>query len=347
MKRSSPLLAATLLIVASLTSVTPARADDGPEQTELRSVANLSRLAIGTSGCQPATLDPSWTLVKPTSLLTGGTPNQKLLARVWYYGWALRVGTSSDRSDARSQLLDFITRQTNTYGDYATAASANEELTSSHYQLWSGAMAGAYLLAVANGGVISMSSPGSTPETAIRDAARQWWADEKVLLALLADGSGMIDAPGARFGSTGLFGDNPLRDDILRLLQGQSGYHARSCTEDQYYTASFDLQALNTAGISVPTNLGHPASGTATPRLEDTLCIYKSGSEYAYYFPVMRGVTDPLYWVEYRLPEGKTYAALPPSAPGKPRDFPGASLTTITGIVAGAATCPPAATLGE
>ncbi len=345
MKRSSPLLAAAMLVLAALT---PARADNGPEHEELRSVANLSRIAIGTSACQPSTLDPTWTDVKPTSYLTGGTPNQKLLARVWYYGWALHLGTAADKNDARSQLLDFITRQTNSYGDYATATSANEELTSSHYQLWSGAMAGAYLLAVANGGVISASSPGSTPETAIRDAARQWWADEKVLLALLADSSGMIDAPGARFGSTGQFGDNTLRDDVLRLLQGHSGFQSRSCTDDQFYTGPFDLQALNAAGIPVSTNLGLPPSGgTASARLGDTLCIYKSGSEYVYYFPVMRGVTDPLYWVQNRLPEGKTYAALSPNPPGKPRDFVGASLTTVLGIVSGAASCPPAATLGE
>ncbi len=342
MKRSSPLLAGVLLM---LTSLAPAWAQ---EHEELESLANLSRLAIGTAACQPSVVDPTWSDVKPTSYLTGGTPNQKLMARVWYYGWALRMGTASDKSDARSQLLDFITRQTNTWGDYATASGANEELTSSHYQLWSAAMASAYLLAIANGGVVNSSSASSTPETAIRDAARQWWADEKVLLGLLVDGSGQIDAPGARFSNTGLEGDNIYRDDIYKLINGQSGYHARSCTEDQYYTASFDLQALNAVGISVSTNLGNPPSGsTASARLYDTLCIYKSGSEYAYYFPTMRGVTDPLYWVQYRLPEGKTYAPLPPSAPGKPRDFPGATLTVVTGLVSGAATCPPAATLGE
>jgi len=197
------------------------------------------------------------------------------------------------------------------------------------------------------GGPASSGSASSTPETAIRDAARQWWADEKVLLGLLVDGFNQIDAPGARFGNTGLEGDNIYRDDIYKLINGQSGYKTRTCTDDQYYTASFDLQALNAVGISVAANLGHSASGSAAAKLYDTLCIYKSGSEYAYYFPLMRGVTDPLYWVQYRLPEGKTYAGLPPLPPGKPRDFPGATLTVVPGLVAGAATCPPAATLGE
>jgi hypothetical protein len=321
------------------------------EQVSLRSVANIARLALG---CDPATSDPQgagWVLDKPpATYFDGGSPNQKMLVRVWHYGWALRVN-SPELSTARSTLLDFINRQQQftgasgtPYGHYATLLGANEELTSSHYQLWAASLAAAYLYAIANGGTVNANSPNTTPETGIRDASRKWWSDEKALYDRIYTNN-QLDAPGARFPNSNFFGTNVLRDDIYRLLRNLAPVKVRTCTADKYYTSSFVLQALRNLGISA---LGNPPSGyTPSPKLYDTLCVYRYGSDWTLYFPVMRSVSDPLYWVEFR--NGlKFYAGLPPNAIGKPQSYPfGATLDQITGVVAGAATCPSPQTLNQ
>src|SRR3954451_955382 len=102
----------TFLLAATLTLLTvrPGIAQDAHE--ELRSVTNLARLAISNPACAPAALDPTWTLgPPPASWLTNGSPNQRLLARVWQYGWALRPGTGGDKTAARNDLLNYINRQ--------------------------------------------------------------------------------------------------------------------------------------------------------------------------------------------------------------------------------------------
>jgi hypothetical protein len=336
-----------LLIALTLGLLITAPAFAAPdEQVSLRAVANIARLAIDPVNCIDPDTSP-WTFgPPPATYFDGGTPNQKMLVRVWNYGWALRA-RPADLADIRSTLLDFINRQQQVtasggpLGHYATTIGANEELTSSHYQLWAGAMAAAYLYAIANGGTLTTTSDTSTPETAIRDAVRKWWADEQALYDRIYT-NGQLDAPGARF-ATGFATSGPLitnilRDDIYRLLLGLSPNKVRNCSSDRYYTSSFVMQSLKAK--SVP-RLGQPPAGyTASPKLYDTLCVYRMGSDWTLYFPAMRSVSGALYWVEFRNSAIKR--ATVPWDGGKPTSYPFASATldSIPGVVAGAATCP-------
>jgi hypothetical protein len=318
----------------------------GPdEKVALRAVANIARMAIGTTCTDPDTTP--WTFgPPPATYFDGGTPNQKMLVRVWHYGWALRA-RPADLSTIRATLLDFINRQqqvsgsTGPLGHYATALGANEELTSSHYQLWSGALAASYLFAIANGGTLMTTSQTSTPETAVRDATRKWWSDEQALYDRIYTNN-VLDAPGGRFASDtpidGPLITNELRDDIYRLLRGLAPARTRNCSSDRYFTSSFVMQAL--AAKSVPRLGLPPANHTASPKLYDTLCVYRMGADWTLYFPAMRSVTGALYWVEYR--NGDIHRAAVPYNGVKPMPYPFglASRDQITGVVAGAATCP-------
>lgn len=342
----------TTLVLALLIAA-PAYA--GPdEQVALRAVANIARMAIGTNCTDP---EGSWTFgPPPPDFFNGGTPNQKILVRVWHYGWALKSNPRpSDLGTIRSTLLDFINRQqqsTSSYngqsglGHYATALGANEELTSSHYQLWSGAMAAAYLFAIANGGTLTVASEGSTPETAIRNATRKWWSDEQALYDRLyvVLGNGQLDAPGARFANTfptgGALKSNDLRDDIYRLLKGEAPLTPRNCSAERQVTSSFVMQALTSKGVP---RLGLPPGGhTPGAKLYDTLCVYRMGTtDWTLYFPNMRNVTGALYWVQFR---NNTLTRSPVPYNGvKPASYlpNSASLDPIAGVVTGAANCPP------
>lgn len=335
-------LTLSLGLAIALASMSAPPAHAGAEHEMLQAVANLSRLAMGTPSCDPSLVDPTWVFgPPPAAYLTGGTPNQKILARVWNYGWARwsTTSTAQQKADSRTALLNFLNDQ-HTYGHY-TAAQADEVLTSSHFQLWGAAIAGAYQLALPNS--------RAALDADVRDAARRWWASERALWDRLVI-NGQIDAPGARFPNSSFFGPNNLRDDVYRMLNGQNPNQVRTCADDKYYTVSWILRWVNTTAGAGPA-LGQPVSGeTATPRIRQTLCIYKlnTSGEWAFYFPVLTA-TDPLYWVQHRLPEGRTYAGLPPNPIGKPRSFTGAAPTThhVTGLISGAASCPSPSTLGN
>ena len=343
-----------LLIAFVIALLIAAPASAGPdEQASLRAVANIARMAIGANCVDP---EGAWTFgPPPPDYFNGGTPNQKMLVRVWHYGWALKSNPRpSDLGTIRSTLLDFINRQqqsTSSYngpsglGHYATALGANEELTSSHYQLWSGALAAAYLYAIANGGTLTVTSETSTPETAIRDAVRKWWSDEQALYdrIYVVLGNGQLDAPGARFANGfptgGVLKSNALRDDVYRLLKGEAPLTSRNCSSERQVTASFVMQALTAKGVP---RLGQPPTGyTAGAKLYDTLCVYRMGTtDWTLYFPNMRSVTGALYWVQFR--NGVLTRATVPYNGVKPASYlpNSASLDPIPGVVAGAAICP-------
>ena len=338
--RVIPVALALALLMAAPASAAP------DEQVSLRAVANIARMAIDPVSCVDPDTSP-WTFGKPpATYFDGGTPNQKMLVRVWDYGWALRT-RPADLSTIRSTLLDFVNRQQQVTGSggplghYATTIGANEELTSSHYQLWAGAMAAAYLYAIADGGTLTSASESTTRETAVRDAVRKWWADEQALYDRIYT-NGTLDAPGARFANSPATGDplmtNILRDDIYKLLQGLPPVKVRTCSADRFYTGSFVMQSL--AAKSVP-RLGQPPAGyVAGPKLYDTLCVYRMGSEWTLYFPSMRGVTGALYWVQFR--NGHYNRPPVPWDGSKPAAYlpNSATLTSIPGVVSGAATCP-------
>lgn len=324
------------------------------EQVSLRAVANIARLAIDPVSCTDPDTSP-WTFgPPPASYFNGGTPNQKMLVRVWNYGWALRT-RPSDLANIRSTLLDFVNRQqqftsgsNGPLGHYATTLDANEELTSSHYQLWAGAMAAAYLYAIANGGTLTSASDATTPETAIRDAVRKWWSDEQALYDHIYT-NGVLDAPGARFANSVATGDplttNILRDDIYKLLQGLPPNKVRTCSADRFYTSSFVMQSLSSKGVA---RLGQPPSGYVTsPKLYDTLCVYRMGSDWTLYFPTMRSVSGGLKWTEFR--GGHMRRPPVPWDGSKPTAYlpNSATLDAIPGVVAGAASCPPPESINQ
>ena len=340
------------LVLALLVAAPAFAAPD--EQVSLRAVANIARLAIDPATCIDPDTSP-WTFgPPPDTYFDGGSPNQKMLVRVWHYGWALRSNPRpTDMNTIRATLLDFVNRQqqsTSSYngpsglGHYATALGANEELTSSHYQLWSGAMAAAYLFAIADGGPLTSSSETSTRETAVRDAVRKWWADEQALYDRLyvVLGNGKLDAPGGRFANGFNQGDplitNTLRDEVYRLLQGLTPMPARNCSSDRWFTSAFVMKALKDKFVP---RLGQPPAGqTAGAKLYDTLCVYRMGSEWTIYFPDMRNVGGALYWVEFR--NGHFKRAKVPYDFIKPTAYlpNSATLDPIPGVVAGAAACP-------
>src|SRR5579859_6860980 len=69
-----------------------------------RDVVGVCRRAIGCAS--------DWGESTPNTADEGrGTPNQKLLWCVWYYGWAYEKGTKADVRDARRQLLSYLALQ--------------------------------------------------------------------------------------------------------------------------------------------------------------------------------------------------------------------------------------------
>lgn len=228
-------------------------------------------------------------------------------------------------------------------------------MTSSHFQLWAAAMTGAYVFAIANGGSVTASSVTSTPETAVRDSARRWWADEKRLWDLIARSNGSsleIDSPGARFTSAAGFGTNPLRDNLYRLLRDKAPTKVETCTFFKDASSSFAMNTMRGLGIVLSAQLATALPGeTATPKLWDTLCTYGLGSDWALHFPKMREALNPLFWVQ-SIGGTKSYEAghfggfeTPMLPTTKPQNMSGATVRTFLGLGAGASSCPSGAQL--
>ncbi|HEY1696141.1 MAG TPA: hypothetical protein VGG39_28435 [Polyangiaceae bacterium] len=283
---------------------------EGPLGT---AVVGLCRQAIGCSS--------TWTFAAPPDAdRDGGTPNQKLLWRVWYYGWALRAGTAAQQSDARSFLQSFFDAGEST-GHYAIG-NADEVLTTSHYEIWSNGMTCARLLSVVNA------------DATILAATANWWTEEVALYDLLGR-SGSIDAPGARFAEGGA-GSSDLRDTIFAMIQGRTpAGHASDPNaawwDDYYNVAAWTLREDFRRGDG----LGGAAHATQAdlPHLHDPLQVYTRGDDYVFSFPQLRVALDPLFWVA-RIGGVTTYApypGAPGASPTPPPALQGATLLTVPG----------------
>ncbi len=322
----------------------------GAEQAQMVAVHNLGKLAFGLAGTMPAKPD--------LGQLNSGSPNQKLLARAWYYGWALKNGTNSEKNQARTSLVDHLTRQEQ-WGHYAindATGNLNDEiLTTSHFQLWAAGMAGAYVFAAANNGTIT--GPGnlsSTPEQAVLALARRWWADEKAMwdrmkYMKLVSGQNRatLETPGARFTAAGHLGPHDLRDTILNQLEGRRPLSQTNWLTEKFFTGGLLLEQLFLKGIDPMSYLATPIPGEGTTlRSRDTLCIYRQGGEWLFYFPQLR-VLAPMFWVQKRAGQPAnaplvTSSPWPTTPAVKPANFPGATLEPpIAGRGAGAVGCPP------
>jgi hypothetical protein len=272
-----------------------------------------------TLGC-PST----WTLAKPDlTQENNGTPNQKLLYRVWYYGWSYLAGTASDQQAARDLLLAFFQLQ-DTFGHQAIAATgydANEVLTSSHYEIWSNGMTCARLLAV-----LHQDAP-------VLQATGKWWRGEGALYNLLQRG-GSIDTPGARDAAGGPL---QLRDTVYAMIQGAplpppANKPTSAWWDDFYNVAAWTLREVLRVGDDLGGAKG--ATNADLPPLRDPLQVYTKGQDFVFEFPSMRGALMPLFWVA-SIGGTKSYAPIQggnPTMPSVPAPtLAGATLVTVPG----------------
>ena len=279
--------------------------------------------AVGV--CRRALGCPSkWTFAAPDLAQENtGTPNQKLLWRDWYYGWAMEAGTVDDQAHARKDLIDFLSLQ-KTFGHQAIKADgydANEVLTASHYEIWSSGMTCARLLAV-----VFADPP-------VLDATGEWWRGEAGLYALLGrDGS--IDAPGARFfvGMPG--GPNQLRDVNWALLRGAALPKPASDPTSTWWDDFYNVSAWTMREIlRKGDDLGGARTATAAdvPALRDPLYVHTSGDDYVFEFPSMRGALQPLFWVAH-IGGTTTYGPVDPGTPST-SSTPAPTLAGATTVV--------------
>lgn len=341
-----------LILTLALAMAGPAWA--GIEQTQLQAVKDLALETFGLPVATPASpcsggasACACGTPPCGCTQLTTGSVNQKLLARTWYYGWTLRHNPG-DKACAQGYINEHLTNQQNN-GHYSYNANTDEILTTSHFQLYAGAMAGVYLFALTNGN--NWSSPLPAPDTTVLTPARRWWLDEKALWDALRV-SNQIDAPGARFpvGTIPPMTNMTYRNFIDGQLRNvRPSPLPPQWATDKYYTGGWILEEMFNRGHN-PTNLVAPLSGyTPSVRVHDTLCIYRNGSEWLYYFPQLRNASEPVFWVQNRA--GQPHAAdpvagVPITPPVKPANF-GISITptTFPGLKAGALSCPPSTSL--
>jgi hypothetical protein len=351
---------AVLFSAVVLLAAAPARAQN--VQTQMERVHDLAKQMFGLpvvytapgtpcpDPCPCANKCPCYPSCGACVNLSG-TPNQKLLGRAWYWGWTLRnlPASSPTRACARQYLLDHINLQ-QTHGHYTLIADGGEIFTISHGQLWLAGMSAAYLFALTNG---PLYGAGNTPDTEMLNAIKKWWADEKYAWDQISNNTGKLRMPGARFTSTPLDGEPAgepdewlYREQVYSLLRGQIPSGISNWPTDKYYTGGWIIDELRRRGHS-PNNMITPPIGyTALGRIPETLCLYRrTNGDYLYYFPKMRGVGNPLFWVR-REGGVTTYAPilsgtpnLPPAS-AKPANFPNATTAFLTGVIAGQCGCP-------
>ncbi len=277
-------------------------------------VVGLCRMAIG---CPTI-----WELhAPPEEYKNKGTPNHKLLWRVWYFGWSRLAGTQAQQDEAKSMLLGFFDTQV-TGGHYAIG-NADEVLNTSHYQLWANGMTCARLLAIHHQDAELLAATG------------QWWRGELALYSVLQRG-GSIDAPGARF-KDGQAGPSQLRDVVYAMvrgapLMGNPGNPNAPWWSDYYNVAAWTLREVQRLGD----DLGGAADAGMNdlPNLHDPLELRTKGDDFVFVFNKLRGALQPLFWVA-RINGETTYApyvdGTPVDNPFPPPELPGATVVVIPG----------------
>jgi hypothetical protein len=265
----------------------------------------------------------SWTLAPPPmGYMNQGTPNHKLLWRVWWYGHSQLAGSAQDVADARAFLLTFFDAQLSA-GHQALNLNANEVLNVSHYQIWANGMTCARLLAVHHA------------DAELLHATGRWWRSERALYDLL-ERDGSIDAPGARF-KEGQAGPNDLRDTLLAMLRGTpilgNAKNPSAGWWDHYYNvAGWTLRELLRLGDDLGGATG--AGPFELPLLTDPLHVRTLGADYVFEFPKLRGALQPLFWVA-RIGGVTSYApylsGTPVDNPNPAPALPGATVTIVPG----------------
>lgn len=380
------LLKATVLAaaVAGASLPQPAAAQ-GDAQNQLRNVSQLARKAMGYAATckdgQTTWVPENWYFNPDPAgphypQLFDSSPNKKLMARVWYYGWTLyapasylpvsnpgrtQVATTAQKNEARSLLLQSLTSANGHY----TIAAADEVLTTTHFQLWAAGITSAYVLALGNGGVIQLNqNPYTTGDPTVRDAARLWWREEKVLWdklrSFMANGTQTIDAPGARAAACApppacapRTGATDLRDMIDVFLRGQVPSGSTNMFDQCYNSSAWMMLKLRADKNIFPGTVFAPIAGD-TAKIYDTLCILRApNGDFVFSFPTLRAANDPIFWAARVGGSADTNRSYGPQQSGKPVNpnpaYPPPTLTGATrdwvqgvvpGAVDGSAVCP-------
>jgi len=378
------LLGATVLAaVIAGTAVAQPAAAAGDAQAQLRKISELARKALGYAPtCKDGdTWNPEDWYFNPDPAgthypqLFDSSPNKKLMARAWYYGWTLyapasylptgdpgktQLPTAAQKKEARDLLVQSLTSAKGHY----TIAQADEVLTTTHFQLYAAGITSAYVLALGNGGVIQLNqnpytsgdqntSPADVTGVPItvRDAARLWWREEKALwdkLRSFPGGVATIDAPGARAAacdpSLGVCapgtGATQLRDRIDVFVSGQIPSGNTNFFDQCYNSSAWMMLKLRLEKNIFPGTVFAPAG--ATPKIYDTLCILKRpNGDFVFSFPTLRAASDPIFWaasVGGNRSYGPFQAGKPvnPNPAWPPPTLTGATRDWVQGVVAGA-----------
>jgi hypothetical protein len=252
-----------------------------------------------------------------------GTPNHKLLWRVWWYGYAQAAGSAQEVSEARTFLIQHFEAQLSA-GHQALGPKGNEVLNVSHYQIWSNGMTCARLLAV------------HYADSELEQVTGRWWRHERALYDLL-EREGSIDAPGARY-KPGQAGPSDLRDTLFAMLRGSpilgNAKNPNGAWWSNYYNvAAWTLRELLRLGDDLGGAAG--AGPFELPRLSDPLHVRTRGNDFVYEFPRLLGALEPLFWVA-RIDGVKQYApyttGTPVDNPYPAPELPGATVTIVPGV---------------
>lgn len=250
-------------------------------------IVNLVRMALNCP--------TPWVLTKPDSRwLFGGSPNQRLVSRVYYYAWAMKAGTATEKAEAKHLLLEFFSVGEQ-QGHYFFGG--NEVFPTSHYEVWYTGTTGARFFAWFY----------HDPE--LLAATAKWWKEEMALDKLLVR-DGTIDTPGTRFGGPGQPTTNQLRDVLYLMISkldlpsnpggggkppGGPGVPNSPWWNDFYNSGPWIMRNLLRLGDDV----GGAASATSAdlPILHNPFCVYTKGSDYVRWFPVMTDAIQIVSWV--------------------------------------------------
>lgn len=220
-----------------------------------------------------------------------GTPNHRLLWRVWYYGWAMRVGSGAEKADARQRLIDFIT------GDFTSEGQQwGETLNTSHYQLWLLGMAGARYIA------------RHYEDCEIVELTGKWFRRELYIYRLLQH-EGHVYSPGSRSKEPTV----ELRDVVYAMLMGQPAARSlkrpnrpltagpndpnSSWWSDVYNVGAWILRVLIRDGDTIGGTAGSEHL-TEESVLRAPLHVYTKGEDFLSLFPkLVKGNSDALFWV--------------------------------------------------
>ena len=253
-------------------------------------VVGLVRQAMGC----PTT----WVFRRPPNMRklagVGGTPNHRLLWRVWYRFWAERAGTEGEKQESHTLLTDFLLRQ---FGKTKTGPAEGqlwgETLTTSHYQIWLLGTAGARYLARHH------------QNQDLIDLTGQWFRRELYGWNLL-ERDGHVFSPGSRssinhvdvrtVARSMLMGvPAPARLGSSRPIPGRPNEPDGPWWVSTYNVGTWILRELLREGDDVGGTAG-PDHVTEPTVLRNSLLAYSRGADWLFLFPYYTKASDALWW---------------------------------------------------